>query len=58
MTMKAHTDYIIFGRPPIGGKLPLPSPLAAPLPAVHTFTMDPPLLQRVTERMDAGHARR
>jgi len=29
--MKAHTYYIIFGRPPIGGKLlPLP-PLAAPL---------------------------
>jgi len=26
MTMKAHTYYIIFGRPPIGGKLP-PSPL-------------------------------
>ena len=26
MTMKAHTYYIIFGRPPIGGKLPaLPS---------------------------------
>ena len=22
MTMKAHTYYIIFGRPPIGGKLP------------------------------------
>ena len=30
MTMKAHTYYIIFGRPPIAGKLP-PSPLAAPL---------------------------
>jgi len=29
MTMKAHTYYIIFGRPPIGGKLP--PPLAAPL---------------------------
>jgi len=28
MTMKAHTYYIIFGRPPTGGKLPL---LAAPL---------------------------
>ena len=28
--MKAHTYYIIFGRPPTGGKLP-PSPLAAPL---------------------------
>jgi len=25
MTMKAHKYYIIFGRPPIGGKLP-PSP--------------------------------
>ena len=25
MTMKAHTYYIIFGRPPIGGELP-PSP--------------------------------
>jgi len=32
MTMKAHTYYIIFGRPPIGGgSFPLP-PLAAPLP--------------------------
>ena len=32
MTMKAHTYYIIFGRPPIGGgeTSPLP-PLAAPL---------------------------
>ena len=31
MTMKAHTYYIIFGRPPIGGgRFPLP-PLAAPL---------------------------
>ena len=31
MTMKAHTYYIIFGRPPIEEKLP-PSPLlAAPL---------------------------
>ena len=28
--MKAHTYYIVFGRPLIGGKLP-PSPLAAPL---------------------------
>jgi len=28
MTMKAHTYCIIFGRPPIWGKLP---PLAAPL---------------------------
>ena len=26
MTMKAHTYYIIFGRPPIGGKLSPPSP--------------------------------
>ena len=24
MTMKAHTYYIIFGRPPIGGSSPLP----------------------------------
>jgi len=31
MTMKAHIYYIIFGRPPIGGKLPRPPPLAAPL---------------------------
>jgi len=29
MTMKARTYYIIFRRPPIGGKLP--PPLAAPL---------------------------
>ena len=29
MTMKAHTYYIIFGRPPIGGSFP-PSSLAAP----------------------------
>ena len=35
MAMKAHTYYIIFGRPPIGGKL-LPSPLAAPL---HTIVI-------------------
>jgi len=27
MTMKAHTYYIILGRPPIGGKLP---PFSAP----------------------------
>ena len=32
MTMKAHTYYIIFGRPPTGGKLP-PFPLSAPLPS-------------------------
>ena len=30
MTTKSHTHCIIFGRPPIGGKLP-PSPRAAPL---------------------------
>jgi len=30
ITMKAHTYYIIFGRPPIGGSFP-PFPLAAPL---------------------------
>jgi len=30
MTTKAHTYYIIFGRPPIGGSFP-PFPLAAPL---------------------------
>ena len=30
MTMKAHTYYIIFGRPPIGGSFPLLH-LAAPL---------------------------
>ena len=24
MTMKAHANYIIFGRPPIGGNLPPP----------------------------------
>ena len=31
MTMKGHTYYIIYGRPPIGGIFP-PSPsLAAPL---------------------------
>ena len=29
MTMKAHTYYIIFGRPPMGGSFP--RPLAAPL---------------------------
>ena len=37
MTMKAHTYYIIFGRPPIGGKLPL-SPLAALLATADTWT--------------------
>ena len=26
MTMKAHTYYIIFGRPPIGGEASPPSP--------------------------------
>jgi len=33
MTMKAHTYYIIFGRPPIGGEASpsYPHPLAAPL---------------------------
>jgi len=31
MTMNAHTYCIIFGRPPIGGKLPPFLPLAAPL---------------------------
>jgi len=32
MTMKAHTYYIIFGRPPIGGgNFPPPPPLAGPL---------------------------
>jgi len=31
MTMKAHTYYVIFGRPPIGGGSFPPSPLAAPL---------------------------
>jgi len=31
MTMKAHTYYIIFGRPPIGGKASAFPPLAAPL---------------------------
>ena len=35
MTMKAHTYYVIFGRPPIGGKLS-PSPLAAPLTVMMT----------------------
>ena len=34
MTMKAHTYYIIFERPPIGGELPA-SPLAAPLLTPH-----------------------
>ena len=29
--MKAHTYYIIFGRPPMGGSFPLP-PQAASLP--------------------------
>ena len=37
MTMKAHTYYIIFGHPPIGGSFPL-SPLAAPL--IHTVEAD------------------
>ena len=29
MTMKAHTYYLIFGRPPIGGSFPPFPPLAA-----------------------------
>ena len=36
MAMKAHTYYIIFGRPPIGGEASPPSPLAAPL---HTIVI-------------------
>ena len=40
MTMKTHTYYIIFGRPPIGGKLP-PSPLAAPLVPRNTWFLVP-----------------
>ena len=36
MTIKAHTYYIIFGRPPIGGgSFPSSSPLAAPQTTVH-----------------------
>ena len=34
MTMKAHTYYIIFGRPPIAGEA---SPLAAPLQTCAEF---------------------
>ena len=37
MTMKAHTYYIIFERPPIGGKLP-PSPWRRHYSEVHYRT--------------------
>ena len=36
MTMKAHTYYIIFGRPPIGGSFPLATPL---LSCVHEHNL-------------------
>ena len=35
MTMKAHTYYILFGRPPIGGSFPLPPGGATALQATH-----------------------
>jgi len=38
--MKPHTYYIIFGRPPIGGKLPPPPSLAAPLCAAVSACID------------------
>ena len=40
--MKAHTYYIIFGRPPIGGEASRLPPLAAPLPVTelcHVFEL-------------------
>jgi len=39
MTMKAHTYYIIFGRPPIGGKLP-PSPPGGAIGFLYTRLRD------------------
>jgi len=40
MTMKAHTYYIIFGRPPIGGSFPLsPSGGATGCPLWVTLAM-------------------
>jgi len=36
--MKAHTYYVIFGRPPIGGEASPPSPRAAPLSGRKTTT--------------------
>ena len=48
MTMKAHTYYIIFGRPSTGGDAsPLPAPLAAALNAtliayLSTYSRRPP----------------
>ena len=37
MTTKAHTYYIIFGRPPIGGSFPLPPGGATALGTTFTF---------------------
>jgi len=49
MTMKAHTYYIIFGRPPIGGGRSFPpSPLAAPLPTACCVVVDAACLYAVS----------
>ena len=44
-TMKAHTYYIIFGRPPIGGSFP-PSPQTAPLSLCECVNMTRTTRQR------------
>ena len=58
MAMKAHTYYITFGRPPIGGSFP-PSPLAAPLVAGHmqdaAAAVDRPPLRRTSAANMASH---
>ena len=50
MTMKAHTYYVIFGRPPIGGKLP-PSRLAAP----SCLTQIDVVLRRLRDKLTYHH---
>ena len=51
MTMKAHTYYIIFGRPPIKGKLPA-FPLAAPLLWCFVLQTSMCVANRCTKKID------
>ena len=60
--LKAHTYYIIFGRPPMGGSFP-PSPLAAPLVLQTADDPDAVLFARRDNavhavRQPASHSRR
>jgi len=63
MTMKAHTYYIIFGRPSTGGDAsPLPAPLAAALNAtliayLSTYSRRPPR-NHVQQYVQVSHVTR